>query len=201
MENSTFKSSLFGGFKREDVIDYITKSANETQERIASLESDIDSFCRQEQQLRAQISTLTNERDALTAELEALREQYVQAQSALTSLSAERSALSADADALHREIAQLRPQVEEYASVKAHIAEIELEARHRCDALERSVREKLNTLVDTCCQQCSDVLSTLSETCAHVSGEMHRIDDAVNSLPTSFESLRGSLTQLDELKK
>ena len=52
MENNTFKGSLFGGFNREDVIDYIKKTSAESTARIESLEGDIDKLCAQEQELR-----------------------------------------------------------------------------------------------------------------------------------------------------
>ena len=47
MENNTFKGSLFGGFNREDVIDYIKKTSAESTARIESLEGDIDKLCAQ----------------------------------------------------------------------------------------------------------------------------------------------------------
>lgn len=40
MENNTFKGSLFGGFNREDVIDYIKKTSAESTARIESLEGE-----------------------------------------------------------------------------------------------------------------------------------------------------------------
>jgi len=55
MENNTFKGSLFGGFNREDVIDYIKKTSAESTARIESLEGDIDKLCAQEQELRTQV--------------------------------------------------------------------------------------------------------------------------------------------------
>ena len=68
MENNTFKGSLFGGFNREDVIDYIKKTSAESTARIESLEGDIDKLCTQEQELRTQVSTLRGENDRLTQE-------------------------------------------------------------------------------------------------------------------------------------
>ena len=62
MENNTFKGSLFGGFNREDVIDYIKKTSAESTARIESLEGDIDKLCAQEQELRTQVSTLRGEK-------------------------------------------------------------------------------------------------------------------------------------------
>ena len=197
MENNTFKGSLFGGFKRSDVTAYIAKSSAESQERIAALEADVEKYSTSEQELREQVETLTAEKEDLSRELTMLRGLYMQAQASLE----EKNPVEAEVEALRSEIAELRPQVEEYNAMKTHIASIELEAHHRSETLERSVREQLAALVDTCRTQCFSTLSALNETCSDVSARMHSIDEAVNALPASFEALRGGLDQLDELKK
>ena len=40
MENTTFKNSLFGGFNRQDVIDYIESASRKSSETIAALEAE-----------------------------------------------------------------------------------------------------------------------------------------------------------------
>ena len=41
MENNTFKGSLFGGFRRQDVMDYIEKASRESAELLQSQEERI----------------------------------------------------------------------------------------------------------------------------------------------------------------
>ena len=55
MEN-TFKSSVFGGFNRDDVIRYIEKTALETKQRMDELEKEIDGLCRENANLRRDAS-------------------------------------------------------------------------------------------------------------------------------------------------
>ena len=141
MEN-TFKSSVFGGFNRDDVIRYIEKTSLESKQQIEALEQ---------------------ERKRLLSELD-----------------------------------ELRPQVEEYGRVKAHIADIELSARERADALDAATRERLQAMIAACRGHCEQVLSTLGATCESVSNELKRADAAVAQLPEAFTTLEG---QLDELKK
>ncbi len=196
MENSTFKGTLFGGFNREDVISYITKTSAASNERIAALETDIDKFCRQEQELRTQITEALSAKESLERELNALKAEAETLRASLAEAESARSALSAEAEALRGEVAELRPQAEEYAKVKSHIAGIELEARQRNDELDRVTRERLSALVGECRSKCDAVLSTLTDTCASISGEMQRIDAAVTSLPGNFEALRAGLDDL-----
>ena len=96
------------------------------------------------------------------------------------------------------ELDELRPQVEEYGRVKAHIADIELSARERADALDAATRERLQAMIAACRGHCEQVLSTLGATCESVSNELKRADAAVAQLPEAFTTLEG---QLDELKK
>lgn len=102
---------------------------------------------------------------------------------------------------LAAENAELRPQIEEYARVKAHIAEIELSARERADALDAATRAKLQSLVDACTKQCELVISTLGTTCANVSSELRRTDAMVSQLPAAFNTLRTDLKELQKLEK
>ena len=52
MEN-TFKSSVFGGFNRDDVIRYIEKTSLESKQQIEALEQESDGLCRENAELRA----------------------------------------------------------------------------------------------------------------------------------------------------
>ena len=66
MEN-TFKSSVFGGFNRDDVIRYIEKTALETKQRMDELEKEIDGLCRENANLRRDAGSAADARDRLFA--------------------------------------------------------------------------------------------------------------------------------------
>ena len=99
---------------------------------------------------------------------------------------------------LQAELETLRAQAEEYSRVKAHIAEIELSARERADALDAATRAKLQAYIASCTSQCAQVLATLGSTCESVSAALRHADAAVSQLPGAFTTLE---SQLDELKK
>ena len=182
MENNTFKGSLFGGFNREDVIDYIKKTSAESTARIESLEGDIDKLCAQEQELRTQgvaLDTANDELTALRAEAEALR--------------AENASLRAEND-------KLRPMAEQYSTIKEHLAGIELDAHQRAEEYERGVHERLAAMIGDCRAHCDSVLSTLGNTCINVTGELRRAENSISSLPAAFNALRAGLERLEEDK-
>ena len=226
MEN-TFKSSVFGGFNRDDVIRYIEKTALESKQQIESLEQESDGLCRENAELRDKLAAAERERDQLAESYdtasgaqEALKKGLTAAQETITELRAQledttqkaafaqkeherlREAQKAEHERemkkLQEELAALRAQAEEYGRVKAHIADIELSARERADALDASTRERLQSLIASCTGQCEQVLSTLGAACESVCSELRRADTAVAQLPEAFTTLSA---QLDELRK
>lgn len=226
MEN-TFKSSVFGGFNRDDVIRYIEKTSLESKQQIEALEQESDGLCRENAELRDKLAAAERERDKFaesystaSSAQDALKKGLTAAQETISELRAQieegaQKLASAKADCdrqlkakeeaaeqerkrLLSELDELRPQVEEYGRVKAHIADIELSARERADALDAATRERLQAMIAACRGHCEQVLSTLGATCESVSNELKRADAAVAQLPEAFTTLEG---QLDELKK
>ena len=77
MENNTFKTVTFGGFAKQDVIDYIEKNARDSaavQEKLRqeneSLKAEVDALRLQVDGLRTRLDAMDVERSRLTAELE-----------------------------------------------------------------------------------------------------------------------------------
>jgi len=216
MESNAFKGSFFGGFRRKDVIEYIEKSAAEANERIANLEGSNDGFARENDELRGELASASAERDRLSGELseaqarlETLQSAMDAAQQELDTLHTRYKTLAAERDALQGEMAQLRPQAEEYAAVKAKLTELELAARQRgdayeaemherADAYEREMNARVSELLVGCRSQCNLILAALDETCANVTTELRRSTDVISHLPAAFHSLRRDLSELDE---
>ncbi len=226
MEN-TFKSSVFGGFNRDDVIRYIEKTALASKQQIESLEQESDGLCRENADLRAKLAEAERERDQLAETSAAasdaqaaLKKGLTAAQETITELRAKLEDTTRKADYAQKEherlreaqkaeheremqkvlseLSELRAQAEEYGRVKAHIADIELSARERADALDAATRARLQAYIASCTSQCAQVLATLGSTCESVSTALRHADEAVSRLPGAFTTLEG---QLDELKK
>ena len=226
MEN-TFKSSVFGGFNRDDVIRYIERTALESKQQIEALEQESDGLCRENADLRAKLAEAERERDHLnesystaSSAQDALKKGLTAAQETIAELRAKLEETTRKADYAQKEherlreaqkaeheremqkvlseLAELRAQTEEYGRVKAHIADIELSARERADALDAATRAKLQAYIASCTSQCAQVLATLGSTCESVSTALRHADEAVSRLPGAFTTLEG---QLDELKK
>ena len=170
MEN-TFKSSVFGGFNRDDVIRYIEKTSLESKQQIEALEQESDGLCRENAELRDKLAAAERERDKLA-------ESYSTASSA-------QDALKKGLTAAQETISELRAQIEEGAQKLAS-------AKADCDRQLKAKEEAAEQRIAELEAQHAERL------CESVSSELKRADAAVAQLPEAFTTLEG---QLDELKK
>ncbi len=134
--STNFKTCLFGGFDREDVISYIEKTAHETKARI--------------DELTERSETLARENETLTRQIGELREkaaQFTSASQALEDLRAKAGELARRAEQLAAENETLRGQANEYQSLKDHIAEIEISAHRRTEEFRAKAIQRLHQVV------------------------------------------------------
>ena len=120
--NTNFKTALFGGFDREDVISYIQQTSRESQQRISALEEDHRSLQERNRAMEAELSTLRQsvlENSAAADTCLQLQDQFRQ--------------LQEQAQKLRQETEDLRAQAAEYQSLKDHIADIEISAHRRTE--------------------------------------------------------------------
>ena len=203
----TFKSSLFGGFNRSDVTRYIEKTALESRDRIDALEKENDGLCRENSDLCTQLESVTAARDRLSDSFEDTLKQHngtkaalIDAQAQLSAARERIAALESEKAALQAEVARLQKTADEYASMKAHISEIELQARQRAGELEDRTHRQLSELLDSCRRRCEEVTSVLNASCVGVSGELQKLDASVAQLPAAFDTLHAGLEELEKLK-
>lgn len=148
MENMTFKSAMFGGFDREDVIRYIEKIAKENGELVARLEQT-------NAEQANELAHLRSRADAACAEVDGVREQAEETAAALEKTSAElraaqeelaalrsryaiaQSTCSAAQAALEQSGAQLREMTSRRDALLAELESVQNAANGQLDELER----------------------------------------------------------------
>ena len=128
--STSFKTSMFGGFDRSDVIAYIEKTGREHEERVAALEAENET-------LRKENQTLENTQRVTQAQLLKMRDNEETCRRLRRQL--------ADAEARNQELeqrcAQLKVQADEYESLKDHVAQIEISAHRRDGAVPGGGRD------------------------------------------------------------
>ena len=140
-----FRSAAFGGFNRQDVLDYLEKTAaenarkqQELQRRLEEAEEDRRKLASQESDQEERVTILNRDRESLSQQLEQVK--------AVLEASREREeAQSRELDSLRRRVAELEPGAAAYTAVKERAAGVELEAHCRAQNVlneaDRQARE------------------------------------------------------------
>ena len=133
--DASFKTCMFGGFDRQDVVAFIEKTAEE--HRVET------------ETLRAENDQLRRERDAAVAENEALRcltEEDARLQEDNNRLQRRVEELQAKLAEVQAENDALRGPAGEYQSLKEHIADIEISAHRRTEQFREEAVTRLRQL-------------------------------------------------------
>ena len=177
--NANFKTRVFGGFDREDVISFIEKTSLEHQKRVSALEEEN--------------KRLSDRCGAAEAEVQALREQS----RAELAAAAELEELKRKFAALTAENEQLRGEAEEYRRMKDHIADIEISAHRRTEEFRAQAIAELREMIvrqETWCAQAQAQYQQLSEQFAQKLELARRTVSAPDL--SSFEQMREGLAAL-----
>ena len=189
---SSFKTTMFGGFERQSVIDYIEKNAQEAAQT--------------QEKLHQENEELAAAKAAPEQELVSLRKQVTDLEEKSGRLSAELEEKSAALGSAQQELEQIRPRMEEltaeaeaYARVKAHIGEIECSAQKRADDLEASVMQRLNQQLAEYKRQYQELVTTFNVASDHVLGELRKVEVNLSQLPRTFDKMGGDLADLEHV--
>lgn len=140
--STSFKTSMFGGFDRSDVIAYIERTGREHEERVAALEAENETLRKENETLRKENQTLENTQRVTQAQLLNMQDNEETCRRLRRQL--------ADAEARNQELeqrcAQLKVQADEYESLKDHVAQIEISAHRRTEQFREEAVTRLRQL-------------------------------------------------------
>lgn len=147
---ANFRTCIFGGFDRSDVIKYIEQSAREAQERIEALTQENAGLKEKNEQIEQALRTLhaqTKQQMQEKAEQEPLHRQLEAAQTELEKLRNDADTLRCESQTLQTENERLRAVECDYMSLKEHIADIEISAHRRTEEFRAQAIENLRQII------------------------------------------------------
>lgn len=150
MTDHQFRNAVFGGFNRQDVLDYLTSFAEKNNEELSALkercegqEKDLERSREEGAQLKEQLEQTGQERDELKHQAEQLTIEIARVSAADQAKAAELEEKNSQLAQVQAELAQLRalvskisPDAEAYAAIKDRTAGMELEAHRRAQSVE-----------------------------------------------------------------
>lgn len=154
MTDHQFRNSMFGGFNRQDVLDFLTSSAEKTNEELnrrqasfEALEKEHKDCLQRSEQLSEQLEQTGREREEFKHQAEQLTLELARVSAADQNKAAELETLRAQLTRAQEELEQLRAQVgklapdaEAYVAIKERTAGVELEAHRRAQSVEARAR-------------------------------------------------------------
>lgn len=186
--NTNFKTALFGGFDREDVVSYIQQTSRENQQRVSALEEENHGLQERNRAMEAELNTLRR----AVLENSAAADTCLQLQTQLRELQEQ-------AQKLQKETEYLRAQAAEYQSLKDHIADIEISAHRRTEEFRAKAIEELRTMArrqEDWCAQSRDKYAELNrQFCQKLALAQQTLAEPDLS---GFQEMEAGLRQLEE---
>ena len=141
--SANFKTCLFGGFDREDVVAYIEQLSKENSSRIEAMAQENESLRQKNQSMESELVLMREqflERTEQARQGDKLRLQLQQ-------MSEEMAALQAQLAAVNEENAALQAQALDYQSLRDHIADIEISAHRRTEEFRAAAIAQLREMI------------------------------------------------------
>ena len=192
--STTFKTCVFGGFDREDVISYIEKTAKENKERLQELTDANEKLRRENESMSGELAALresAGKYEAIVQEYESLRAQVAELQE-------QSRALEDQSREMQKKNEQLRVQADEYQALRDHIAEIEISAHRRTQEFRAAAVEQLHGMVERQRENYAQQRQAFSGLYDGLRSQIQAAQDALGALDLSgFDSIDGQLQELD----
>ena len=227
MDNQFFRSAL-GGFNRQDVMAYIEKTQKEAAENAARLEKQAAELQEAGEAVRQELKSCTQERDEFSRQLEDMTLRYNHAKNNWDAQAAAKDSFRADVaqrdetirelteenQKLFHRVQEMEEQVAAFRQEKEKIAQLELEAHQRCEALLADAGERARITETQADAQASATVREAEAKAAAILSEaqaraqalqremVEEIEGAVNQYNALFTSFHTITTHVaSELRK
>ena len=160
-QNMQFRSAGFGGFNRQDVLNYIEETTKEYNQRVEELRAQYEAAQAETDELRLALSESKKQEENLQERVDEL----LQEKDALLTRVKKLEPLQAQVTLLHSRVEALTPDAEAYAGLRSQISDIELEARQRAGEILAQAKQKAEEIT-TSAQSQADALRDQTETAA-----------------------------------
>lgn len=188
MTDHQFRSAAFGGFNRQDVLDYLTASAEKTnaelealrsgseelQQKLDALHEEHDKLCAEHAETLRERDEYKNQAEQLTIEIARVSTVDQEKGGEIETLRAELTAAQAELAELRAQVEKLTPGAEAYDAIKDRTAGMELEAYRRAQSVEARARILAGDLQRQMEQWMSKVESQYADLKSEVTAGMSR---------------------------
>jgi len=188
MDNQ-FRGAAFGGFNRQDVMEYLERTAKEHAEGMAQLRAQLEQAQQECGELRAQLEQAQEQTKLLTEERDRIAQENEQL-----------PRLQEEADALRSRVARLEPDAQAYAAIKERAAGMELEAHRRAQQIVDDARgeagdihRQMEQWLGRFGREYEELCAQVDATVAHAAGELDKVRVSLDGISQCMERQNGAL--------
>jgi len=195
MENNSFKTVAFGGFDKQDVIQYIERTARENAELQNTLQKKAEAFERELYAAKGEAAAAESKRKEAESRCALLQIELEKERAARKELEVLKD-LAAEAEGLRAENETLRADAEAYIQFRNRIGSIECEARKRAADLEADTVAQLRQTLDLFRKKYQELMNTFETTASYVTGELRKVEVNLTQLPRAMDQSGADLNEL-----
>lgn len=185
--SESFKTCMFGGFNKQDVVDYIAQQSKSYQEELEALQRDNDV-------LKEAIQRMERERGELLPKAKQQEETITR----MSELEQQLAKMSSEIVTLQEENQKLREPAQEYYRLKDHIAEIEINAHHRTEEFRAEMIQKIRDILNAQRAWCGAERERYNQLNSETMQKLQQAMEAVESnSDENFDRMMESLQNLE----
>lgn len=202
--DNRFRSAAFGGFNRQDVMDYLERAAKEHEQQMEELRAQLEQAQQEMAQLRSQLTQAQEQAQQARAELErnTTDRQNAQEQSSLLAQTQE------ELVRLRGQVARLEPDAVAYSAIKERTAGIELEAHRRAQAIVDEAQAQVEQLrreqsqwLERVERDYYDLRAQVGTTVTQAASELERVRQGLDNISLCMNNQHSALDRLMQTAK
>ena len=210
MSEQQFRTVAFGGFHKQDVLNYVETSSRQHREKVAVLNRNLEEARKAASEAEKKAADAAVREEELSARAEALAAELKEKSDALDAIRAELEEKTArlvrveeELSAAQSRLSRSEADAEAYAGVKDRVAGIELDAHYRAQAVQAEAEKKAQETREQVSQWLTrveagyDRLRTdVDATISHASGELERVARSLEYITAEFAEHDTALEKL-----
>ncbi len=214
-QENLFRTVAFGGFHKQDVLNYITSASKDYQDQSVDLKKQAETAQKERDELAAKYEAAETARKKYADDCERYSTTLTKRTVALTRAERELTALKAAHEQTTARLAELEgklPQLEadadSYAALKDHTATIELEAHRKAQEIidqaqsqSAKIRNELEGWLRRVQSTYQHLRTDMTAAVNQLSGELERGVKALNEIPETFRQHDEVLADLMECER
>lgn len=195
-----FRTAAFGGFQKQDVLNYIDSSNQAHREKVDGLTRELEEAKKaaaaleeEAASLRQQVKDGEETAQRLEGELKEARSREEELSGRLSQAETELAQVRDALAAAEARLAQAEPAAQAYEKVKDRTAGIELEAHCRAQAVQAEAEERvekarrdLEQWLHKVQKSYEELRTDMDATISHTSGELERVQATLDKITSQF---------------